>query len=142
MTVRHEIMSHLPFLLHIPEGAASHYVEFWKLWQENEFFKAHEELEALWREARREEKLFYNGLIHAAVALYQHQQGNVRGACRQAVRMQEKLAPFTPEFYGVQVNELMRRVEEEIATSLAQLDDKQKAELEKLRLTVRERLSR
>ncbi|HEY0073123.1 MAG TPA: DUF309 domain-containing protein [Abditibacteriaceae bacterium] len=142
MAVRHEIMSRLPFLLHIPEEAASGYLEFWKLWQADEFFRAHEVLEDVWRETQGEQKLFYNGLIHAVVALYQHQRANALGACRQCVRMQEKLAPFAPEFYGVQVDQLVCTVENQIAPSRAQLNERQAAQLENLRDRLRERLNR
>ena len=135
-------MSHLPFLLHIPEEAASDYAEFWKLWQAGEFFNAHERLEELWRQTQGEQKLFFNGLIHAVVALYQHQRGNALGACRQCVRMQEKLAPFAPEFYGVQVDQLVGTVENQIAPSRAQLNETQVAQLESLRDRLRERLNR
>lgn len=135
-------MSHLPFLLHIPEEAASDYAEFWKLWQAGEFFNAHEELEELWRQTQGEQKLFFNGLIHAVVALYQHQRNNALGACRQCVRMQEKLAPFAPEFYGVQVDQLVCAVENQIAPSRAKLNERQAAQLESLRDRLRERLNR
>jgi predicted metal-dependent hydrolase len=135
-------MSHLPFLLHIPEEAVPDYVAFWKLWQAGEFFKAHEGLEELWRQTQGEQKLFYNGLIHAVVALYQHQRGNAPGACRQCVRMQEKLAPFAPEFYGVQVDQLVCAVENQIAPSRAQLNETQAAQLENLRDRLKERLNR
>lgn len=135
-------MSHLPFLLHIPEEAASDYVEFWKLWQAGEFFNAHERLEELWRQTQGEQKLFFNGLIHAVVALYQHQRGNALGACRQCVRMQEKLAPYAPDFYGVQVDQLVCAVENQIAPSRAQLNKTQVAQLESLRNRLRERLNR
>lgn len=135
-------MSHLPFLLFIPEEAALLYREFWKLWLDGEWFKAHEELEELWRATHGPQKLFYNGLIHAAVALYQHERGNALGACRQSVRMQEKLAPFTPEFYGVQINDLVDTIEKEIAPSKARLNEKQSAQLEKLRERLKERVNR
>ena len=135
-------MSHLPFLLFIPENAAPSYVEFWKLWQDGEWFAAHEGLEGLWRETSGQQKQFFNGLIHAAVALYQHERGNALGACRQSVRMQEKLVPFAPQFYGVQVVDLMRAIEKEIAPSKAHLDQTQAAQVEKLRMEVREKLNR
>jgi hypothetical protein len=56
--------------------------------------------------------------------------------------MQEKLERFAPEFYGVQVQDLICAVENEIAPSWAQLNDIQLAQLQELRVTIRKRLSR
>ena len=36
-----------------------------------EYFAAHEELEDVWRAAEPEERDFYQGLVHVAVAWYQ-----------------------------------------------------------------------
>lgn len=135
-------MSRPPFLRFVPEDAPPNYVAFWQFWQDEKWFEAHEVLEDLWRETHNERKLFFNGLIHAAVALYQHKRDNAVGACRQSVRMQEKLAPFWPQFYGVQVSELIRLVETEIAPSWAALTQAQRAQLDDLRVLVREKQCR
>jgi predicted metal-dependent hydrolase len=135
-------MARLPFLISVPDDAPPHYREFWRRWQVGDSFGAHEVLEELWRETRDERKLFYNGLIHAAVALYQHERGNAVGAARQNVRMQEKLAPYEPQFYGVDVDELIRSIGTEIAPSLTLLNDVQRAQLESLRAALKEKLSR
>ncbi len=128
-----KILSSLPFIFYWPENAAEQYCEFWQLWQDENFFGAHEALEDLWRVTDDEHKLFFNGLIHAAVAIHQHRRGNFIGAARQNVRMQEKLKCYLPQFYGVQVDELMRTVANEIAPSVSQLTEKQHAQLAKLR---------
>ena len=125
----------------MPQNAPPSYREFWHLWQKQDFFGAHEILEELWRETHDERKLFFNGLIHAAVALYQHQRGNAIGAARQSVRMQEKLQAYAPQFYGVRVAELTRFVETEIAPSLALLNASQNAQLETLRALVKEKIT-
>lgn len=135
-------MSRLPFLLFIPENAPQKYGEFWQLWQDEKFFEAHETLEDLWRETQDERKLFFNGLIHAVVALYQHRRGNAIGAARQNVRMQEKLTSFAPEFYGVQIDKLIGSVETEIAPSVACLSEADRAQLESLRAEIKEKLRR
>ena len=40
------------------------------------YFEAHEELEEAWRAASPEERDFYQGLVHVAVAWYQAGRGN------------------------------------------------------------------
>ncbi len=107
--------------------------EFWELWQNEEFFACHEVLEELWRQSAEPKRRFYNGLIHAAVAIYQHRRGNPVGAARQWVRAQVKLAPFAPEYDDVNVELLLRAVEMEIAPSLRRLDESEERRLEILR---------
>jgi uncharacterized protein len=45
-----------------------------------EFFEAHEVWEDLWKDYSGELRLFYKGLIQAAVALHHFGNGNIRGA--------------------------------------------------------------
>src|SRR3954465_2978281 len=45
-----------------------------------EFFEAHEVWEELWKSYSGELRLFYKGLIQAAVALHHFGNGNIRGA--------------------------------------------------------------
>src|ERR1700687_1910340 len=47
------------------------------------FFEVHEEREIAWRAAATEERDFYQGLVHVAVAWYQACRGNPVGARRQ-----------------------------------------------------------
>jgi uncharacterized protein len=95
-------------------------------------------LEELWRRESGAQREFLNGLIHAAVALYQHRRGNAVGAARQLVRAKVKLSPLAPQHYEVQVGALLSAVETEIAPSLAALSPRQKAQVNELQ----ERLSR
>ncbi len=45
-----------------------------------EFFEAHEVWEELWKDYSGDLRLFYKGLIQAAVALHHFGNGNIRGA--------------------------------------------------------------
>jgi uncharacterized protein len=54
--------------------------EFIRLFNEREFFDAHEELESLWFETEGELKDFYKGLIQCAVAFVHLSRQNFRGA--------------------------------------------------------------
>jgi predicted metal-dependent hydrolase len=67
------------------------------------FFEAHEELEVAWRAAATEERDFYQGLVHAAVAWYQAGRGNTVGATRQLEKGLRRLEPYEPEHRGVDV---------------------------------------
>ena len=76
-----------------------------------EYFAAHEELEVAWRAAPAEERDFYQGLVHVAVAWYQAGRGNRVGCERQLAKAQRRLAPFAPDHRGVDVGALLAQVE-------------------------------
>ncbi len=56
------------------------YVDGVRLFNRREFFAAHDVLEDLWGETLGEHRDFYQGLIHAAVALFHFEEGNLGGA--------------------------------------------------------------
>jgi predicted metal-dependent hydrolase len=76
-----------------------------------DFFAAHEELELAWRSAAPEERDFFQGLVHVAVAWYQAGRGNRRGCERQLEKATRRLTPFAPEHRGVDVTAVLAQVE-------------------------------
>ena len=74
------------------------------------FFEAHEELEVAWRAASPDERDFYQGLVHAAVAWYQAGRGNTVGAARQLEKGLRRLEPFEPMHRGVDVAGVRRQL--------------------------------
>jgi uncharacterized protein len=97
----------------------SHYVSGLDLIRSREFFAAHEELELAWRAAPPEERDFYQGLVHVAVAWYQAGRGNRRGCERQLEKACRRLAPFVRTHRGVDVNAVLAQVEAARATVAA-----------------------
>src|SRR5438067_10778999 len=83
------------------------------------FFEAHEELELVWRAAAAEERDFFQGLVHVAVAWYQAGRGNRRGCERQLEKAARRLAPFAPAHRGVDVGAILRQVDDARATVAA-----------------------
>ena len=51
-----------------------------ELFNAEEFFACHDVLEEIWSETLDEDRNFYQGLIHAAVALFHFTEGNLGGA--------------------------------------------------------------
>jgi uncharacterized protein len=82
------------------------------------FFEAHEELEIAWRAAAPEERDFYQGLVHVAVAWYQHGRGKPVATRRQLEKALRRLEAFEPEHRGVEVAVLRAQ----LATLLPTLD--------------------
>jgi predicted metal-dependent hydrolase len=58
------------------------------------YFEAHEELELAWRAAAPEERDFYQGLVHVAVAWYQAGRGRPVATARQLEKAARRLGPF------------------------------------------------
>jgi uncharacterized protein len=75
------------------------------------FFEAHEELETAWRAAAAEERDFYQGLVHAAVAWYQAGRGNTVGARRQLEKGLRRLERYEPAHRGVDVAGVRRQLD-------------------------------
>src|SRR5262249_6128488 len=67
------------------------------------FFEAHEELELAWRAADDDERDFYQGLVHVAVAWYQAGRGNRVGTERQLEKALRRLARYEPAHGGLDV---------------------------------------
>jgi uncharacterized protein len=76
-----------------------------------EYFEAHETLEDVWRASDPDEKDFFQGLVHVAVAWYQAGRGNRVGCERQLEKAARRLTPFAPEHRGVDVAAFLRSVE-------------------------------
>jgi len=76
-----------------------------------EFFAAHEELEDAWRAAPAEERDFFQGLVHVAVAWYQAGRANRVGCERQLEKAARRLGPYAPEHRGVDVASILEQVE-------------------------------
>ena len=118
------------------------YREFWSLWKAGRYFECHEVLEELWRSESGRQRVFHNGLINCAVALYQHERGNSEGAARQLERARIKLESFRPAHDGVEIDTLISGVEIAVAASLAQLTDAQRDRLLALAEIVKKRIER
>jgi uncharacterized protein len=76
------------------------------------FFEAHEELELAWRAAAPDERDFYQGLVHVAVAWYQAGRGKPVATERQLEKALRRLAAFEPSHRGVDVAALRQQLAE------------------------------
>src|SRR5215218_8720932 len=68
-----------------------------------QFFEAHEVWEDLWKSYSGELRLFYKGLIQAAVALHHFGNGNIRGARKVYGSSRGYLQQYGPMCEGLDV---------------------------------------
>jgi predicted metal-dependent hydrolase len=76
------------------------------------YFEAHEELELAWRAADREERDFFQGLVHVTVAWYQAGRGRRIGCSRQLEKAARRLGPYAPSHRGLDVASILEQVDE------------------------------
>jgi len=89
------------------------------------YFEAHEELELVWRAAPPEERDFYQGLVHVAVAWYQAGRGRPVATQRQLEKALRRLAAYEPEHRGVDVVRLRAQLAELLAAGTTDLGGRQ-----------------
>ena len=68
-------------------------------------------LEDVWRRADAEERDFFQGLVHVAVAWYQAGRGNRVGCERQLEKALRRLTPYRPHHRSVDVDAVLASVE-------------------------------
>ena len=81
------------FVKHFRDGVAH--------FNATEFWHAHESWETLWLAAQSDVKQFLQGLIQVAAAFHHVKRGTLRGAPRLFEAGMRKLAPFRPDFCGL-----------------------------------------
>ena len=89
----------------------SRYLKGIEHFNRHEFFEAHDIWEELWREMKGDDsRKFFQGLIHAAVALHHYRNGNLAGAGRLWAYCVEHLNPFRPLCHNLDVDEFLGRM--------------------------------
>lgn len=77
-----------------------------------EFFEAHEVWEELWKDYSGELRLFYKGLIQAAVALHHFGNGNIRGARKVYLSSSGYIEEYGPTCEGIDVEQFLSQLAE------------------------------
>jgi predicted metal-dependent hydrolase len=85
-----------------------------------EYFAAHEALEDAWRAAPSDERDFFQGLVHVAVAWYQAGRGRQIGTERQLEKAIRRLTPYAPAHRGLDLESLLAQLRS--ALEVAQAD--------------------
>ncbi len=75
------------------------------------YFEAHEAFEDAWRNCDREERDFFQGLVHVVVSSYQAGRGRPVAAERQREKALRRLAPYTPAHRGLDLTVLVAALE-------------------------------
>lgn len=82
-----------------------------RLFNESDFFSAHDFFEELWAESDREDRYFFQGLVQISVGCYHLISGNLRGCLSQFKKGNEKLISYLPIHKNVNVKLLVSDIE-------------------------------
>src|SRR5579863_3495230 len=102
-----------------PKDARDLWIEGIVLFNAGRFFDCHEVWEEVWNRASGAEKLFYQGMIQAAVAILHAERGNPRGARSTWNKARAKLDPLAAEYMGIALGELCGAVDTFVTDALA-----------------------
>ena len=91
----------------MPDGYEPQYLEGLRLFNEEEFFEAHDVWEELWSESLGDEKRFLQGLIQASVSLFHFGNDNFGGARKLYDSCRAKLDPYRPSFMGLDLAQFL-----------------------------------
>jgi len=95
----------------MPDLIARVYERGLELIEEGDFFAAHEALEEAWRAAGADERDFFQGLVHVAVAWHHADVTGRELACeRQLEKAARRLAPYRPRHRGLDVSDVLGQV--------------------------------
>lgn len=92
--------------------SVSNYQRGIQLFNDAQFFAAHEVLEDVWRAAPEPQRKFLQGLIQLAVAFHHHSTGNIVGARSLLNRAMRNLAGYPQLFGGIHLSNLLQAVAE------------------------------
>jgi uncharacterized protein len=95
-----------------------------------DYYESHEVWEELWTDYRGPSRKFYQGLIHAAVALYHFGNGNIRGARKLHGSVHGYLEPYAPRHLGLDVTAFLRDFDTCLADVAASTEDYPEVELD------------
>jgi predicted metal-dependent hydrolase len=88
-----------------------------------DFFEAHEVWEELWKNYSGDLRLFYKGLIQAAVALHHFGNGNIRGARKVYFTSRNYLNAYRPVCDGLDLEQFLPQLDACFAAVAASQED-------------------
>ena len=106
------------------------YLKGIEYFNECDFFEAHEVWEELWSEEQGPSRLFYKGLIQAAVCLHHFGNGNLRGTTKLYHGCRKYLEAYLPKHLGLDLEQLLSEMETCCAEVLACQDQASRIEID------------
>ena len=77
---------------------------------QKQFYPCHDDLEEAWMQDKSPGRDLYQGILQVAIAYYQIERGNYRGAMKMLLRLRQRLDPLPPVCRGVNLQKLRQDV--------------------------------
>jgi hypothetical protein len=100
--------------------------------REGDFYLAHDLWEAVWHSYAPADRRFLQSLIHIAVGAYHLQCGNRKGCRSQVRKAADKIGPFSPRHWGMDVGRILLGIRQADPGPDAALDSKLLIHLERV----------
>lgn len=81
------------------------------LFNECDFFSAHDFFEDIWMDANFNEKEFFQGMVQISVGCYHLICGNLKGAKSQLIKGSTKLQKYEPTYYRIDLSLLNMKID-------------------------------
>ncbi|MCX6170423.1 MAG: DUF309 domain-containing protein [Ignavibacteriales bacterium] len=81
------------------------------LFNEAEFFSAHDFFEDCWVICDREERLFFQGMVQISVGCFHLLSGNYKGSLSQFLKGTKKLRNFNPSYREIKIDKLLIEID-------------------------------
>lgn len=78
-----------------------------KLFNQGQYYEAHEHLELAWMGVSSPERDLYQGVLQVGVGYFQIERGNFRGALKMFKRGRRNLQPLPDQLLGIDVAQLL-----------------------------------
>lgn len=82
-----------------------------RLFNNADFFSAHDYFEDMWNESNREDRMFFQGLVQISVGCYHLICKNYKGALSQLEKGTSKLKNYLPSYYYIDLEHLIDKIE-------------------------------
>lgn len=105
------------------EPSPNPYLHGIELFNRGEYFDAHEVWEDPWRSSQGDHRMFYQGLIQAAVAMEHYRRGNARSAATVWRNSRAKLTSVPERMEGLHVPTFVADMERALGPVLADVCD-------------------
>jgi uncharacterized protein len=86
------------------------------LFNEADFFSAHDFFEDCWVICDQEERLFFQGMVQISVGCFHLLSGNYKGSLSQFLKGTKKLREFKPSYRAINIDNLVIGIEALIKT--------------------------
>lgn len=80
------------------------------LFNNSDFFEAHDHFEEMWVNAGRDDKKFYQSLVQLSVGSFHLVSKNYKGALSQYCKGTSKLVEYIPDYKGINTRKLLKEI--------------------------------